>query len=144
MAIRRLGFRAACWLGLSLAWLPVHAMAYCGSTSSEPTSVVDAQFAAYNAHDFASFAACYADDVSMIDITGKYPPIKGMAELKRAFAYLSEKPRGNGVEIIKRIVNGPVVIDQERPFGMKGKPDVIAVYEVRNGKIQNVWFPPSQ
>ena len=140
-----LKFRFAGLMTLSLAFLPWHVMASCGNTSSssDPTEVVDAQFAAYNAHDLDSFAACYVDDVSMIDIAGKHPPIKGMAELKKAFAYLSRKPHGDGVEIVKRIVNGPLVVDQERPLGMKEKPDLIAVYEVRNGKIQNVWFPPS-
>ena len=140
-----LKFRFAGLMTLSLAFLPGHVMASCGNTSSssDPAEVVDAQFAAYNAHDLDSFAACYADNVSMIDIAGKNPPIKGMAELKMAFAYLSRKPPGGGVEIIRRIVNGPVVIDQERPLGVKDKPDLIAIYEVRNGKIQNVWFPPS-
>jgi hypothetical protein len=133
------------FLACVLLFLPVPVFAACGSTNqaSMPAQVVDAQFAAYNAHDLNSFASCYADDVTMIDLSGKRPVIKGNIELRKAFSYLANPPNGRGVQIVRRIVNGPMVIDQERPVGMTGKPDLIAIYEVRNGKIINVWFPPA-
>jgi hypothetical protein len=108
-----------------------------------PAQVVDAQFAAYNARDLESFAACYADDISMTDLSGRNPVIKGQAGLRKAFAYLAKPGKGAGVEIVERIVNGPIVIDRERPLN-KTLPDLIAVYEVRGGKIVNAWFPPSR
>lgn len=130
----------------ALVLLPGSAFAGCGATSrtSAPAQIVDAQFSAYNAHDLDSFAACYADDVTMTDLSGKSPVIKGAAGLRKAFAYLAKPPNGRGVQLVHRIVNGPMVIDQERPVGMVGMPDLIAIYEVRDGKILNVWFPPSR
>ncbi|KRE92475.1 hypothetical protein ASG87_00735 [Frateuria sp. Soil773] len=122
--------------------------AACGTTdaSSRPDQVVQAQVAAYNAHDIEAFAACYADDVSIVDLSGKRPEVKGQAALRKAFAFLDKAPRDFGVDIVKRVVNGPVVIDLEHPHGLppgKHAPDSLAVYEVRNGKIARLWFPPS-
>jgi hypothetical protein len=89
---------------------------------------------------------CYADDASVIDLSGKRPEVKGQAALKQAFAFLGKVPRDFGVDIVKRVVNGPVVIDLEHVHGLppgKHAPDSLAVYEVRNGKIARLWFPPS-
>lgn len=117
-------------------------------TSLTPAEVVDAQFAAYNSRDLDAFAACYADSVTMVDLSGKNPVIEGKAALLNAFAYLAKPPKiaGTGVRIIERVVNGPIVVDKERPVGTpEGKtlPDLLAVYEVRDGRILKVWFPPS-
>jgi hypothetical protein len=111
-----------------------------------PTQVVDAQFSAYNSRDLDGFAACYADDVSMVDLSGKNPAINGQAELRKAFAYLAKPGKGGGVRVVVRVVNGPIVVDREHPLSAqsdKPLPDLIAVYEVRGGKIVNVWFPPT-
>lgn len=123
------------------------AMAACGKTNagSSPAEVVQAQVDAYNAHDIQAFAACYADDADVVDLSGKRPEVKGQAALKQAFAFLGKVPRDFGVDIVKRVVNGPVVIDLERLHGLppgKQTPNSLAVYEVRNGKIARLWFPP--
>ncbi|WP_266172198.1 nuclear transport factor 2 family protein [Dyella subtropica] len=116
-------------------------------TSSSPTVVVDAQIAAYNAHDVEGFATCYSDDVEITDLAGKIPPIKGQAALVKTYAFLKRVPQAFGVEIVHRIVNGPMVIDQEHVVGLppdKHKPDQVAVYEVRGGRIVKAWFPPAE
>ncbi|MDG2537758.1 nuclear transport factor 2 family protein [Dyella jiangningensis] len=123
---------------------PLSAMA-CDNKADDPVSVVQAQVDAYNAHDVAKFASCYADDVSIIDLSGKRPDIVGAAALKQAYAFLETKPKEFRVEIVQRVVNGPVVVDQEQLFGLppdKGQPKALAIYEVRDGKIQKAWFPP--
>jgi hypothetical protein len=129
---------------IGMLLLPWCTMASCGDGLTDPAQVVNAQFAAYNAHDLESFAACYAENVSMVDLSGRSPAIQGMPALRKAFAYLSRNRNAPGVEIVNRIVNGPMVVDQERPLGPTHQPDVIAVYEVHDGKILNVWFPPSK
>jgi hypothetical protein len=51
-----------------------------------------------------------------------------------------------GVQIVQRTLTGPTVIDKEHVVGMpSGKvvPDMAAIYEVRDGQIVKVWFPPS-
>ncbi|WP_426700273.1 nuclear transport factor 2 family protein [Rhodanobacter sp. Col0626] len=140
-------FRFAGLVAALLAIPVLPAMAACGNTSatSSPAQVVQAQVDAYNAHDIEAFAACYADDTSVIDLSGKRPEIKGQAALKQAFAFLGKVPKDFGVDIAKRVVNGPVVIDLEHLHGLppgKHAPDSLAVYEVRNGKIAKLWFPP--
>lgn len=119
--------------------------AACANTSSAPAAVVQAQVEAYNAHDIATFASCYADNVTFTDLTGKRPVIKGTEALKHGYAFLSTSSKEFHVAIVQRVVNGPIVVDQERILGLppdKGQPEAVAVYEVRDGKIQNVWFPP--
>lgn len=133
---------------LALVLLPGLAHAACGSTTrdSRPAEVVQAQVAAYNAHDAEAFAACYADDARLMVLSGKRPPIEGKAAIEKAYASLiAAQPRAFGVEILKRTVSGPIVVDLERVHGMaagKQRPDSFAVYEVRDGRIANVWFPP--
>ena len=125
-------------------WHPLSAVA-CANTASDPAAVVQAQVEAYNAHDIATFASCYADNVTVTDLAGKRPVIKGTEALKHGYAFLATAPKAFHVTIVQRVVNGPIVVDQERVWGLppdKRQPDAIAVYEVRDGKIQNVWFPP--
>ncbi|MFC4763138.1 nuclear transport factor 2 family protein [Dyella koreensis] len=127
---------------VSLLW-PLSAAA-CGK-SADPAAVVQAQVDAYNAHDIDAFAACYADNVTISDLSGKRPEIKGIDALKKAYAFLAKVPKAFHVEIVQRAVTGPTVADYERVIGLppeKGQPEALAVYEVRDGKILNVWFPP--
>jgi hypothetical protein len=139
----------AAGVALLLAWMPCRVIAACGHTSvdSDPVQIVDAQFAAYNAHDLDAFAACYADDVSVVDPGSRQPLIKGKAAFREAYAFLNKPSVTVRVEIVNRMVNGPIVIDREHVLGLppgKHAPDVIAVYEVRQGKIVNAWFPPRE
>lgn len=122
------------------------ATAICGD-ASDPANVVDAQVAAYNAHDIAGFAACYSADVRIHDLSGRYPVRQGQAELKKAYAFLHDVPDAFRVEIVRRIVSGPIVVDHERILGLpekEGTPEAIAVYEVRDGRITQAWFPPKR
>lgn len=134
---------------LALLLLPGLAHAACGSTTraSSPAEVVQAQVLAYNAHDAAAFAACYADDARLTGLSGKRPPIEGKAAIEKAYASLiATQPTAFRVEILERTVSGPIVVDLERVHGMaagKQRPDSFAIYEVREGRIANMWFPPS-
>lgn len=83
----------------------------------------------------------------MTDLTGKRPAVSGVDALKKTYAFLAAKPKAFRAEIVQRVVNGPIVIDKERLMGLpadKGQPEAIAVYEVRDGKILHVWFPPRE
>lgn len=128
-----------------LAMLFPLAAAACDNKADDPISVVQAQVDAYNAHDIAKFASCYADNAIVRDLSAKRPAITGVAALRQAYAFLATKPKEFRVVITQRVVNGPIVVDQEQVMGLpadKGQPKAIAIYEVRDGKIQNVWFPP--
>jgi hypothetical protein len=59
---------------------------------------------------------------------------------------LTKAPPEYRVEIIKRVIVGRIVVDVERVLGLpkeRGTPEALAIFEVRDGKIRNVWFPPS-
>lgn len=82
----------------------------------------------------------------MIDLAGKRAEVTGHAALKNAHGFLDRVPKAFGVDIVKRVVNGPIVIDLEHLHGVPGGkqiPDTFALHEVRNGKIATLWFPPS-
>jgi putative hydrolase of HD superfamily len=135
---------------LVLALLSAPAAAACGSTtaSSRPEEIVQAQVDAYNAHDARAFADCYADDARLAGLSGKSPPVEGKAAIRQAYtALFAREPKTFGVEVLKRSVSGAIVVDLERTHGLppgKQLPDSFAVYEVRDDRIANVWFPPAR
>lgn len=135
-------------LGCTLALSAARSHAACLAPGAEPTpaAVVDAQFAYYNAHNVEAFASCYAENVEMAYLDGSRPPIRGRASILSGFAFLRTMPREMGVQIVQRTITGPTVIDKEHVVGLpSGKvlPDMAAIYEVRDGQIVKVWFPPS-
>ena len=136
--------RSAAVLGLMTAVLfPLPAQG-CGE-STAPEAVVQAQVDAYNAHDIERFVQCYADDITIYDLSGKDPPMKGIAELRKDYQWLTKAPPEFRVQIINRLTVGRFVVDLERILGLpkeKGTPEALAIFEVRDGKIKNVWFPP--
>ena len=141
--------KPCCALSMLLALVPLYARAACDSTTaaSTPTQVVQAQVDAYNAHDVEAFTACYADDASLIHLSGERPPIQGKDAIRKAFGFLSTQPEAFHVEIVKRVATGSVVIDEEHLHGLppgKHLPDAFAVYEVHGGRITKVWFPPAK
>jgi len=137
--------RSVIVLGLMTAILvplPAHG---CGK-STAPEAVVQTQVDAYNAHDLERFVQCYADDITIYDLSGKDPPVKGLAELRKDYQWLTKAPREYRVQIVKRVIVGRIVVDVERVLGLpkeKGTPEAMAIFEVRDGKIRNLWFPPS-
>lgn len=115
--------------------------------SQNPEDVVQAQIEAYNAHDVERFASCYSDTVKIYQLGESAPMLSGLSQLTESYQFLNQVPKEYKAIIDKRIVNGPFVIDNERVVG-RG-PDledvsVVAIYEVRDGKILNVWFPSSR
>lgn len=141
--------RRSLFLGCTLALAATQSHAACLAPGVEPTpsAVVDAQFAYYNAHNVEAFASCYAENVEMTYLDGSRPAIEGRAGILTAFGFLKAMPRDMGVQILQRTLTGPTVIDKEHVVGLpSGKvlPDMAAIYEVRDGQILKVWFPPSR
>jgi hypothetical protein len=110
--------------------------------STAPESVVQRQLDAYNARDVDALMATYADDAQQFE----YPATllsSGAAQLReRVKARFRES--NLHARLIRRIVMGQVVIDHEEvtrtfPEGT-GKLEVVAIYEVRGGKIASARF----
>lgn len=106
-----------------------------------PEAVVQRQVEAYNAHDIAAFAACYADTIEFRTLEGGVNPEKGLAPLRKAYGEIFQRHPALKVAILHRICQGAFVIDQERAEGMGPEPiTVTAIYQVVDGKIARVWF----
>ncbi|NVJ60119.1 MAG: nuclear transport factor 2 family protein [Gammaproteobacteria bacterium] len=115
--------------------------------SGEPEQVVQAQLEAYNNRDIELFSTCFSEDVKVYNLSSEQPFIKSRDELKKTYQFLEKAPKSFKAVVEKRLVNGPIVIDHERVTGRgEGKSDllVFAIYEVRNGLITKVWFPPKE
>lgn len=108
----------------------------------DPESVVQRQLDAYNAHDSDALAAIYADDARMFEHPAKLLA-SGTAQFRERWSMRFKDPLLRA-ELLQRMVMGPIVIDRERvtstfPEG-PGTMELIAIYEVQNGRIANAWF----
>ena len=110
--------------------------------AEHPASVVQRQLDAYNARDVDALLAIYAPDAK----TFEHPATlvaAGSAELRERFAARFAEPNLHA-RLVHRIATGRFVIDHEvvtRTFPEgPGTLELVATYEVVNGRIQNAWF----
>lgn len=107
-----------------------------------PESVVQRQLEAYNARDLDALMQTYAEDAEQF----AYPTTllaRGEAEISERFKARFQEPNLHA-RLIQRLVLGSVVIDQEEvtrtfPEG-PGRMELIAIYEVREGRIRTARF----
>lgn len=110
-------------------------------SNSNAESVVQRQLDAYNTKDVDSLMAVYADDAQQFE-----HPVKllanGAAEIRGRFEARFKEPNLHA-QLIKRIVCGNTVIDQEivtRTFPEgTGRMELVAIYEVKDDKISKAW-----
>lgn len=112
------------------------------SKTVRPEEIVQQQLDAYNARDIDAFMAYSADDA----LYYQHPDTllaRGKGEIRERHIARFQEPSLYG-ERIKRMVVENLVIDQEvvtRNFPQgRGKMDVIAIYEIEQGKIAKAWF----
>ena len=114
------------------------------SSAMPPTapSIVRNQFDAYNARDIERFTQCWASDCRYYEFPDRLLA-SGMAEVRERHVVRFKETNLFG-KLIKRIAVGNLVIDQEivtRTFPEgAGEIDVVAIYVVRDGKIEKAWF----
>jgi hypothetical protein len=109
---------------------------------SDPEAVVQRQLEAYNARDIEALVATYAEDAQQFEHPSKLLA-GGSAQLRERFAVRFKEHNLHAI-LLKRIVMGSVVIDQEKvtrtfPEGT-GTIELVAIYEVQNGRIAKAWF----
>lgn len=110
--------------------------------SPSPETVVQRQLDAYNAKDIDALMATYAEDAQHFE----YPATllaSGATVLRERFITRFNEPNLHA-RLIQRIVMEEVVIDREEvtrtfPEGT-GKLDLVALYEVRDGRIAAARF----
>jgi hypothetical protein len=103
--------------------------------------VVQIQLEAYNHHDLELFLSVYSPYVTVYDHPCE-PIMSGLDEMREHYARLFEQNPDMRAELIQRISMGPYVIDHERITGQgdRGPFETIAIYEVREGLIHQVWY----
>jgi len=112
------------------------------TSEANPESIVQRQLDAYNAHDIEALMAAYAEDAELFEHPATLLAT-GAAQLRERFILRFNEPNLQA-RLINRIVMGPMVIDHEEVARMfpegPGKVELIAVYEVRDGRISTARF----
>ena len=107
-----------------------------------PREVVQGQLDAYNARDIDTFMGFWAEDAEMLSFPSEVLA-RGTVEIRARHVARFKEPNLFG-ELVNRIALGTLVIDQEivtRTFSEgTGQVDVVAIYEVDDGKIRRAWF----
>ncbi len=107
-----------------------------------PTELAEAQLIAYNAQDIEAFVAVYAEDIAIFRLPGGEPTLLGREAMHSRYDALFKEFPERRAEILSRKSVGNFVIDHERVTNEPGgeATEVFAIYEAREGLIQNVWF----
>jgi len=111
-----------------------------------PAWVVQQQVNAYNARDIERFIATFAEDAVVRRFPEGEERMRGHAGLRETYERLfAESPKLH-CRVVNRTVQGRFVVDRELVTGLRQGPVVraVAVYEVEDGLIQNLWFLPRE
>lgn len=109
---------------------------------TSPEAIVQQQLDAYNAHDLEALMTTYAAEARLFEHPATLLA-SGSTQVRERFALRFQEPNLHA-HLSKRIVMGRFVVDHERvartfPEGA-GTIELIATYEVLDGKIVNAWF----
>jgi hypothetical protein len=104
-----------------------------------PEALAQRQLNAYNARNIEAFLEPYAEDVEVYT----YPDqlmFKGKDLMRTGYSQMFNSTSNLHCELENRIIQGNIVIDEERvQFGDKIL-EATAIYHIKNGKIQKVYF----
>lgn len=101
---------------------------------------VEAQLAAYNAHDVDAFMACYTDDCIVEDGAGNRL-MSGAVEMRPRYVALFASSPALHCELVSRVRIGEYVVDEESITGrVPAFRRAVAIYHLRGGKIDHVRF----
>ncbi len=104
-----------------------------------PQQVVQRQVNAYNARNIDAFMSTYADSIKVYNFP-KEIIMDGKEQVRDRFQKIFDKVPNLYCEIKNRIVLGNKVVDREYVRFNEKYSNVIAVYEVIDGKISKVTF----
>ncbi|MET1078126.1 MAG: nuclear transport factor 2 family protein [Pseudomonas sp.] len=110
--------------------------------SPSPEDVVQCQLEAYNARDLQAWVATYADTAQQFEYPGRLLA-SGRAQITECATSRFQESNLHA-RLLQRTVMGAMVVDHEEvtrtfPEG-PGWIELLAIYEVRDGKIQSATF----
>jgi hypothetical protein len=106
-----------------------------------PAAVVQRQLDAYNRHDLDGFMATYRDDAKVWRMPATAPTLDGAAAIRAFYRDSRFNLPALHAQLLARTVVGRKVADHERVTGLKPQSsEALAVYEVIDGRIANVWL----
>ena len=106
---------------------------------SEPEKIVHEQVEAYNRHDVDAFLKTYSSEIKLYEFPDKELS-SGLDAMRKTYGKLFEREPDRKAKIVRRIVQGDYVIDHEEVSGGGRKFTAVAIYRVKDGKIEAVWF----
>ncbi len=108
---------------------------------SEAEMVVQKQLEAYNNGDLEAFLNTYSEDIKIFNHPNTLT-MEGISALRERYGKLFKENPNNHAEIVNRVTQGNFVIDKEHITGRSNGQELfaIAIYQVHEGKITNVWF----
>lgn len=121
------------------------ALTLCSASGQEarketPEQLVRRQVDAYNKRDLDAFLATYSPTIKIYDFPGK-ETMSGLEEMRKAYGKLFAAFPDLKAESRKTIVQGETVIIQEEVTAKGNRLFLgVAIYRVKDGKIEAVWF----
>jgi len=104
-----------------------------------PEQIVQRQVNAYNARDIEAFLDTYSEDVEIYNENGEMT-MKGHEQMRASYAGMFQSVPNLYCNIENRIAYNNKVVDKELVRFNDRYAEVIAVYEVTDGKISKVTF----
>lgn len=102
---------------------------------------VQTQLDAYNTGDLELFLSAYSDTVKIYNFPNELRS-SGKEAMRKGYGGMFDRLKDLHCRLVNRTVMGDKVIDHESVIFRKEDPptEVIAIYRVGNGLIQEVWF----
>lgn len=112
------------------------------NTPTSPTEAAQRQLDAYNARDLEAFLAVYAPDCTVRAFPSGDVMMQGHEAMRARYGTLFAKHAELHCTLLSRVEHEVFVIDHEEVAGLREGEMVhaVAMYEVRDDLIRNVWF----
>ena len=109
-----------------------------------PEDIVQWQVDAYAARDIDDFLSFYAEDAKLYRFPSGEVIADGREAMRPIYKKMFDETPDLAIRIIKRTTTANFVVDYEFVTGIEGRPLIhaVAMYEVTDGLIVNVWFLP--
>jgi hypothetical protein len=111
------------------------------SAQETPEQLAQSQLEAYNERDLEAFIEPYAEDVKVFEFPNTLM-YEGREEMKNLYGRMFSRTPDLHCRLVKRIVMGNTVIDEEEVTLKKGEEPMkaIAIYKIQDNKIAEVYF----